>query len=54
VEDQSAPVPREITSRLGGSIYLVEPTQSETSLFAHHNIANTLLLMRLTGFSTVP
>ena len=31
----------EITIRLGGSIYLVGPTQSETSLFAHHHITDT-------------
>jgi hypothetical protein len=50
VEDQSAPIPGEITIRLGESIYLVGPTQSETSLFAHHDITDSLLLVRLTGF----
>jgi hypothetical protein len=54
VEDQSAPIPREITSRLGGSIYIVGRIQSETSLFAHYDITDTPLFVRLTGFSTVP
>ena len=50
VEDQSDPILGEITSRLGGSIYLVGRTQSETSLFATHDITDSPLLVRLTGF----
>jgi hypothetical protein len=38
VEDQSAPIPRERTSRLGGSIYLAGSTQSEASLIVRHGI----------------